>query len=131
MIKIISYWKTLAWSLIMLFLFLLPVNNLSIKPPISFISEIVHVVMFFFFTLLLVYDQMKSGSLEKPSFYNYLIAVLLSLLFGSVIELSQSLLGSGRKAEVLDIMFDLLGSILSVGFMLLFYRILRGQSSKF
>lgn len=131
MIKIISYWKTLAWSLIMLFLFLLPVNNLSIKPPISFISEIVHMVMFFFFTLLLVYDQMKSGSLEKPSFYNYLIAVLLSLLFGSVIELSQSLLGSGRKAEVLDIMFDLLGSILSVGFMLLFYRILRGQSSKF
>lgn len=130
MIKIISYWKTLAWSLIMLCLFLLPVNNLSIKPPISFISEIVHVVMFFFFTLLLVYDQMKSGSLEKPSFHHYLIAVLLSLLFGSVIELSQSLLGSGRKAEVFDIMFDLLGSILSVGLMLLFYRIFRVQRSK-
>lgn len=128
--KIISYWKTLALSLIMFVLFLFPVNELSISPPIPIFSEIIHVAMFFFFTLFLVYDQMKIRSYVRPSVNIYIVAVILSFLFGLVIELLQNIPGSGRNAEFLDVIFDLCGSLLSVGIILLFFQLRQRYRSR-
>jgi glycopeptide antibiotics resistance protein len=108
-----QYWKTIGWSVIMLILFLLPANSLSNAPSVPFVSELSHLILFAGFTLFLVWDRTKIKSLSRPSLQIYAWAVISSLVFGLCVEILQYLCGFGRAAEILDVVFDLTGSILS------------------
>lgn len=121
--KIIKYWKTLAWSVFMLFVFLLPADNLSKAPSIPCLDKIVHIIMFAVFTWLLVWDRARIRTLKRPVFRNYITAIIMAFLFGSAIELLQEASCSGRSAELSDVICDITGSLVSVGIMLILYRI--------
>jgi len=120
--KAILYWKTLIWSFFMLFVFLLPANNLSKAPAVPGISQLVHIVLFFVFTWLLVKDLIKSGLQKRPVVKTYLKALFFSLFFGTVIEILQNVSGFGRSAEFLDLVYDVCGSILSIMLLLFYFR---------
>lgn len=113
--KIISYWKSAAWSLFMLILFLLPSDNISKAPSIPYLAEAAHFILFFGFTLLLYQDLFKHRA-EKLSFGKSCLLVLFGgLIFGILIEIIQEISGLGRKAEIGDIMVDLIGIISAIG----------------
>lgn len=113
MSKVLKFWKTLAWSGIMLFLFLLPEKDLSRVPSFPGISQFFHIMLFAGFNLFLVWDLSRINSRGVPSPGIFLISISLSLLFGSLIELLQAISHFGRHAEIIDVLFDLSGSILA------------------
>ena len=120
--KIIKYWKTLAWSVFMLVVFLLPADNLSKDPLIPWLDKAIHMIMFAVFTWFLVWDRVGIRSLKRPAFRNYITALILAFLFGSSIELLQEASRLGRSAELSDVIYDIAGSLVSVGIMAILYR---------
>jgi VanZ family protein len=122
MSKILRCWKTETWSLIMLFLFLLPEKDLSRAPSIPGISQFFHVTLFAGFSLFVIWDLSRIKSLAVPSRGIYLISIGLSVLYGTVIEFLQAVSNLGRHAEILDVVFDLAGSVLAVLMVRLYFR---------
>jgi VanZ family protein len=113
--KIISFWKSAAWSLFMLILFLLPSDNISKAPSIPYLAEAAHFILFSIFSWLLYHDFLKHRT-KKVSFGKSCLFVLLGgLIFGILIEIIQEISGLGRKAEIGDIMVDLIGIISAIG----------------
>lgn len=119
--KIIRYWKTLAWSVFMLLVFLMPADNLSKAPSIPFLDKAIHVLMFAVFTWFLVWDRVRIRTLKRPVFRNYITALILAFLFGSAIELLQEVSCLGRSAEFSDVVFDITGSLVSSGIIAIIY----------
>lgn len=129
--KIIKYWKTLAWSVFMLFVFLLPADNLSKAPSIPCLDKAIHIIMFAVFTWLLVWDRVRIRTLKRPAFRNYIVALILAFLFGSAIELLQKASCLGRSAELSDVICDITGSLVSVGIMAILYSIRKTSFPKY
>lgn len=125
-----SYWKTLVWSFMMLFVFLVPTGNLPRASEIRILPILVHVCLFSGFTFLYIRERVKQRSMNRPSVGLYLSAVLYSILFGSVIEILQEASGFGRNAELTDVVFDTAGSLFSVQVLILFYRIRKNRPVK-
>ena len=105
----------------MLILFMMPAKSLLITPSLPFISEASHVFLFAGFSLFFIWDLMNIKSLSRPMFSIYVRAVIYSMLFGIIVELLQALWGSGRSAEFFDVVFDVIGSLLSVGVIALYF----------
>lgn len=129
--KTIWYWRTLLWSVFMLAVFLLPADNLSKAPSIPFLDKAVHMFMFAVFTWFLVRDQTRTQGLKRPVLRIFLIAVVASLLFGSVIELLQQASQLGRSAELKDVIYDVAGCLVSTVIILILYRSFRSFLPKY
>ena len=125
-----AYWKTIVWSVFMLILFLLPADNFSKTPSFPGLSESIHAFMFAVFTFLLVYEQLKAGTLNYPVRRNYITAILLSIPFGITIELLQKISGFGRAAEFLDFVYDLAGCLIALIFIRFYISLRRSWFSK-
>ncbi|MFC2111843.1 VanZ family protein [Bacteroidota bacterium] len=120
-----TYWKTVVWSVFMLILFLLPAGNFSKAPPLPGLSELIHAFMFAVFTFLLVYEQLRNGNINYPVHRNYIIAILLSISFGILIEFLQKISGFGRTAEFLDLVYDMAGCLIVVILLMIYGSIRR------
>ena len=125
-----SYWKTIIWSVIMLIIFLLPANNLSKAPSVSGLSEFIHMFMFAVLTWSIIRERQVRASVKIPGSQVYISAIIFSLLFGVAIELLQKLSGFGRTAELMDVVFDLAGSLIAVSFIQLYFRKVRHKYFK-
>ena len=121
MLKVLSFWKIILWSLFMLFVFLLPADNISIAPPVPHISELVHIFSFLLFTGLFIIENVRRKELCRPTPRIYFTVLLLGILFGSVIEILQWASGLGRNAEFLDLLLDIAGCLLAILIMVAFY----------
>ena len=106
----------------MLAVFLLPADNLSKAPSIPFLDKAVHMFMFAVFTWFLVRDQTRILGLKRPVLRTFLIALVVSALFGSVIELLQEAIQLGRSAELSDLIYDVAGCLVSTAVILVLYR---------
>ena len=114
----------------MLIIFLLPANNLSKAPSVSGLSEFIHMFMFAVLTWSIIRERQVRASVKIPGSQVYISAIIFSLLFGVAIELLQKLSGFGRTAELKDVVFDLAGSLIAVGFILLYFRKVRHKYFK-
>ena len=99
----------------MLVVFLLPANNLSKAPSAPFLSESVHIFMFAALIWFFVREQIKYNPGNMPVRRIYLLALILGLLFGIFIEFIQEISNLGRTAEIMDVIFDVAGILLSFG----------------
>ncbi len=117
------FWKSAFWAILMVIVFLMPSNNLSNAPSIPCLSEAVHIFMFAVLAWFLVRNQQKSNASKKPVKRFYFVAIMLSFFFGILIEILQEITGLGRKAELKDVLFDLLGILISIGTVLILSRI--------
>lgn len=129
MVRILLFWKTILWSSLMLAVFLMPAKQLSNVSGFTGISEMAHILLFTVFTWLLVSDQAGAGILNpfnkqdgRPSARNYLIAGLCGLLFGILIEILQEISNLGRTAEMVDVLFDIAGILLSIILLTIIFR---------
>ena len=80
------------------------------KIRISGIDKSVHVVLHFFFTLLW-YLFLKSSRAVKKN--QLLIIGIASVLYGSAIEVAQAVFTTTRKADVLDVLANSVGTIIA------------------
>ena len=106
----------LGWATVILFLTLLPAASLPEVPEWQLISFATasHAVVFFMLTFLMrggFYLQQASATLRR---HNSLLAVIISILFGALIELLQSTLGWGRQGDLMDIVSNSIGTLIAV-----------------
>jgi len=84
-------------------------------PPIPYLDKMVHASMYFALMSALMYEN--RAILKGPRYY--FILATIPLIFGVTIEIMQTLFTTGRSGDILDVVFNLAGIILSVGIWLL------------
>ena len=107
----------------MAFLCLASFNSLP-KIGISGADKYVHVTLYFVFTTLWSW-HLKT---RNPIVFFSLIKVLIaSIIYGSLIEIAQGVFTTTRKADILDVLANTLGSMLAVA---LIFVLLQFSSKK-
>lgn len=129
MIKFIKqHINSLMWALIIMMLCGAPTSSF---PTVRFLNiphldKVVHFVLYFVFTLLLVSENNTlrlSGGITKKSM---LIGFILAVAYGGIIELMQMLVFTSRGAEIVDFLANFIGSITAI----LCYKLLNKLSRR-
>jgi|GEM_PF-5742005 len=97
MIKVFTY----IYFLIITYLFLIPGG--VTPPPFWGFDKVIHVLFFFFLTILIKF-AFKEKFTNSKSFW-----VILLISYAILIEVLQYLMNLGRSFSVLDIMADVIG----------------------
>ncbi len=111
--SIIKYfWRSFLWALIVLNLSIMHVPNsvshwhfLQNFP----VDKIVHTIFYFFLTFLLIDGFLRFLENKKNIFLPYFYAILISSLYGGMIELIQKFLLTNRYGDIFDFIFNLMG----------------------
>lgn len=120
--KLVPYWKTIAWSLFLLVIFLMPSDNLEKAPQVKGLSGFVHLFSFAVFTWFFLLERTRKAGKFNASFSDLILAAAFALCFGFGIEILQKVSGFGRTAEFKDVVLDFSGILLAVFFFRLFRR---------
>lgn len=113
------------WTLFIAYLCLTDFNKLpTIK--IGGLDKSVHFILHFFFTLLW-YLYVKSTLKIK---WNIAFVVLLDVVYGSLIEVGQTLFTITRQGDVLDILANSVGTAAAVIVIYVFPRLYRREDLK-
>ncbi|MFW5803918.1 MAG: VanZ family protein [bacterium] len=115
MLLIHSFKYTIIWGLIILFFCLVNFNSgnsESIFADLLFFDKIIHLFIFFVFSILLLIDL--KNLYQKLSRKHYLITFFLSFFYALLTELMQKNFTSYRSFEWYDILADVLGIILAL-----------------
>jgi VanZ family protein len=102
----------IAWTILITIFSLVSNQNLpSINVKISNFDKLVHAIFYFGFSFLwMIYVASKK---KKFTIVNVVWVVLISMLYGVVIELFQQAFTLTRKADVYDVIFNSIGTFLA------------------
>ncbi len=107
-----NYWKSTLTLLAILYLSFAPPSDFNKLPPIKieYFDKIVHVLLYSFFTFILVTDFSKNNKVIKNR-KNYFIlsCIVFPIIFGGCVEIAQYLWFYPRSAEWIDWFSDILG----------------------
>ena len=111
--KYISFIPALIWAGIIVFMSLLPSNKLPVDVLVVS-DKIIHASIYFVLTLFLIVafiyiSNDVTNSIIKRKF---IIAVLISLLFGILIEVAQEMMNIGRSGDWKDVIANLFGTVI-------------------
>ena len=113
------YWKVMAWGLLMLVVFLAPSNRLPEGPTLPFADKIAHVFLFFVFSLLLLLARIRQSTIIIRPRDLVIRVLIIAVIFGALIELTQSLMAIGREGSLFDLIADLAGALFGSFFVFL------------
>lgn len=119
-LKQIVFWIALLWTGLVLFLCLVQSNKMPVV-NIENLDKIVHAFFHFVFTslwILFFKTQIKDPDSYKP----YIISFLFSVLFGITIEIMQGQYTTTRKEDALDVVANMVGAVLAVFLIFLYFR---------
>ena len=120
--KYLVFWKTVAWTVFILVLFLIPPQNIPGNREIPYLDKAVHMVFFMIFTILFMRDMLKIKGLKYISPAYIIVTFLVVLSLAIMIELLQDKMKLGREGDIIDIYFDLVGFLLGMLFLVYSYR---------
>jgi len=109
----------IIWGIITLYLLEIPSNHIPDFPFLEqfHLDKIVHFSIFFIFTILLI----RSFSILNKYLFiknNAVIAALiLSIIYGSLLEYLQGFSFIGRTRDILDLTANIIGSISGIPFL--------------
>ena len=103
--KIIITLSTLLYALLIVYSSLSNLNN-SIQFEFEHMDKVIHYMIYSIFSLL-VYNTAKAYNPKK----SLIITILLTITFGIIIELCQSILTTYRDFELLDIFANIMGTL--------------------
>ena len=86
------------------------------KVGISGADKYVHVTLYFVFTILWSCHLKTRNSI---GFFSLIKVVIASIIYGSLIEMAQGVFTTTRKADIMDVLANTLGSILAIVVILL------------
>lgn len=121
-----NYWKSTLTLLAILYLSFTPPSDFNKLPPIKieYFDKIVHILLYSFFTFILVTDFSKNNKVIKNR-KNYFIlsCIVFPIIFGGCVEIAQNLWFYPRSAEWIDWFADILGVSIGLIVMSLFKKI--------
>jgi len=123
--RILSFWKTTMILTGILILCLIPSTDLQKFDLLkfNFTDLVVHMIMFFVFSVFLYHDLKVNTLLNKNTKALIASVVTISLMFGILTEMLQYLLPSlNRTASLSDLIFDIAGTSLGILYMRLIRR---------
>jgi glycopeptide antibiotics resistance protein len=121
--KYLVFWKTIAWTVFIMVLFLIPSQDIPGSREIPHLDKVVHMVFFMIFTILFMRDMLKIKRLKLSSFAYILVTFLVVLSLALMIEGLQDIMKLGREGDIVDIIYDLLGFFLGMFLLVLIFRI--------
>jgi len=119
--KYLVFWKTAAWTVFILVLFLMPSKDIPGSREMPYLDKVVHIVFFMVFTVLFTRDILKMKGLKYIYPAHILITFLVVLSFAIMIEFLQDKMNLGRDGDIIDIFYDLLGFFLGMLFLIFSY----------
>lgn len=112
MLKQIYFWSALSWTGLIIFVCLIKSSDIP-QIDLPYVDKVLHACMHFVFTLLwFFYFKKRIGNLTN--FKLLLVSLVLSVLFGIVIELMQKFFTVTRNADLFDVIANLCGASLAV-----------------
>ncbi len=120
--KELFFFAALFWTGLVSSLCLIQSGNIPSVDAIPYVDKMVHVFFHFVFTslwFLCFRMQMKSVAVLKSLLFSF----LFSFCFGITIEILQDIFTATRKADVYDVMANVIGAFLAVFTFLRFYSI--------
>lgn len=105
----IYFLPALIWMALIAFLSLMRSGNLPTHNWLSafHVDKIIHIILYTVLSFLTLYALSKNFSFDSKYF---LYAIIISALFGMVIEIIQSTMNFGRSFELLDILANITGA---------------------
>ena len=121
----LSYFlPAIGWFILSFVLLVLPGNDLPHNDlfNIPYFDKYVHFAMFFLLTTLFCYPVFYSST-DEPARYRWFVAVaLFVVVYGTAMEFVQKYLVYGRSFDLVDIVFDTLGSVAGLLAIGVYYR---------
>ena len=94
------------WVIVITILSLVSLSGLT-KVSIKGVDKYVHLIFYFVFTVLLILNLIIRFTIQKA----VIISVIIAIIYGIIIEVLQGVVTAYREPEILDILFNSLGSI--------------------
>ena len=104
-LKILKYWKSVSYSIIILYVSFIPSKSLTTLNVFDNTDKIVHFFLYLFFTLILIYDLKYKRLLSKITFN----ILLLTILFSLCTELLQKYVFTYRSGSFYDFIANIFG----------------------
>ncbi|MFW5701050.1 MAG: VanZ family protein [Cyclobacteriaceae bacterium] len=108
-----TYWKSIAWCIIIVWLSLTSSNKIPKISTSIEIDKIAHVIMYLVFSILLIAGFDQDNNLKTSKKYRYL-ALFIALSIGLLMEILQMGVTETRSAEWLDMLANTIGATLGV-----------------
>ena len=123
MLKQIYFWSALFWTGLIIFVCLIKSSDIP-QIDMPYLDKVLHACMHFVFTLLwFFYFKKRIGNFTN--FKLLLVSLVLSVLFGIVIELMQKFFTVTRNADLFDVIANLFGASLAVVFIINLHKYTR------
>jgi VanZ family protein len=119
-LKQLIFLAALLWTGIVLTLCLVQSNSLPVVKIVN-LDKYVHAFFHFVFTSLWFLFFIGSTQ-NKNIFRPLLIAFMLSVFFGIIIEILQGLYTTTRREDILDVAANVFGATLAVFTIVIYYR---------
>lgn len=119
----LSYWKSILSVIIIVYLSFAPPSDFREMPKVNilFFDKIVHVALYVFLTIVLIFDFRSHNKFSKNSSMYIVQCILFPIILGGCIEIAQDKWFYPRTAEWVDWFADILG--VSIGLVIThFYR---------
>ena len=121
MLKLLNKYSHLliSWSLLILFLTLVPFDSLHVKPEVNvpYFDKMVHTGLFSLHAYFMAGYLFDRYPIRNDKFRLLISAIFFSFLFGFLIEIIQYFIPE-RSFEILDLLADFFGIIVGI---LIFY----------
>jgi VanZ family protein len=122
-LKQIYFWSALFWTGLIIFVCLIKSSDIP-QIDMPYLDKVLHACMHFVFTLLwFFYFKKRIGNFTN--FKLLLVSLVLSVLFGIVIELIQKFFTVTRNADLFDVIANLFGASLAVVFIINLHKYTR------
>ena len=103
----------IIWGILILYLLEIPKNNIPDFPFLQqfHFDKIVHFSIFFIFTILLIRCFGVQNSFQVFKKNPIITALVVSIIYGSILEYLQGFSFIGRTRDILDLTVNIIGSI--------------------
>ena len=106
-----AYTPAIIWAITVFVLSAVPGDNIPM-PPILNADKIAHLGVYFILCAALIYGFLRADSCANIN-KSIVVAILISVLFGGMLEILQQHLFVGRFGDILDFAANSTGAILA------------------
>ena len=124
----LSYWKSILSVIVIVYLSFAPPSDFSEMPKVNilFFDKIVHVALYLFLTIVLIYDFRNHNKFSKNNSIYIVQCILFPIVLGGCIEIAQDKWFYPRTAEWVDWLADILGVTIALVVTLFYKRKIQG-----
>jgi len=129
MIKtVLSYWKSILSVIVIVYWSFASPSDFREMPKVNilFFDKIVHVALYLFLTIVLIFDFRSHNKFSKNNSIYIVQCILFPIVLGGCIEIAQDKWFYPRTAEWVDWLADILGVTIALVVTLFYKRKIQG-----